>query len=73
MLEIECRYRPSQCRKCQFLDNMFIVWKAETWGQIPEVTCPVIGGAQPELTPSKRQKMGPGSSVAQLGFQTGIR
>ena len=29
-------------------------------GQVTEVTCPVIGRAQPELTPSKRQKMGPG-------------
>ena len=28
-------------------------------GQVTEVTCPVIGRAQPELTPSKRQKMGP--------------
>ena len=26
-----------------------------------EVTCPVFVGAQPELTPSKRQKMGPGA------------
>ena len=25
-------------------------------GQVTEVTCPVIGRAQPELTPSKRQK-----------------
>ena len=31
-------------------------------GQVTEVTCPVIGRAQPELTPSKRQKMGPGAS-----------
>ena len=30
-------------------------------GQVIEVTCPVIGRAQPELTPSKRQKTGPGS------------
>ena len=29
-------------------------------GQVTEVTCPVIGRAQPELTPSKRQKIGPG-------------
>ena len=29
-------------------------------GQVTKVTCPVIGRAQPELTPSKRQKMGPG-------------
>ena len=29
-------------------------------GQVTEVTCPVIGRAQPELTPSERQKMGPG-------------
>ena len=29
-------------------------------GQVTEVTCPVIGRAQPELSPSKRQKMGPG-------------
>ena len=29
-------------------------------GQVTEVTCPVIGRAQPELTPSKRQKTGPG-------------
>ena len=28
-------------------------------GQVIEVTCPVIGQAQPELTPSKRQKTGP--------------
>ena len=29
-------------------------------GHVTEVTCPVIGRAQPELTPSKRQKTGPG-------------
>ena len=29
-------------------------------GQVTEVTCPVIGRAQPELTPSKRQKTDPG-------------
>ena len=29
-------------------------------GQVTEVTCPVIGRAQTELTTSKRQKMGPG-------------
>ena len=29
-------------------------------GQVTEVTCPVIGCAQPGLTPSKRQKPGPG-------------
>ena len=28
-------------------------------GQVTEVTCPAIGRAQPELTPSKRQKTGP--------------
>ena len=28
-------------------------------GQVTSVTCPVIGRAQPELTPSKRQKTGP--------------
>ena len=28
-------------------------------GQVTEVTCPVIGWAQPKLTPSNRQKMGP--------------
>ena len=27
--------------------------------QVTEVTCPVIGRTQPELTPSKRHKMGP--------------
>ena len=32
-------------------------------GQVTEVTCPVIGRAQPELTKSKRQKMGPGLSI----------
>ena len=31
-------------------------------GRVTEVTCPVIGWAQPELTPSKRQKTGPGHS-----------
>ena len=29
-------------------------------GQVTEVTCPVIGRAQHELTPSKGQKTGPG-------------
>ena len=29
-------------------------------GQVTEVNCPVIGQAQPELTPSKRQKTSPG-------------
>ena len=29
-------------------------------GQVTEVTCPVIGRGQPELTPSKRQKTDPG-------------
>ena len=29
-------------------------------GQVTGVTCPVIGRAQPELTPGKRQKTGPG-------------
>ena len=31
-------------------------------GQVTKVTCPVIGWAQPELTPSKRQKTGPGDA-----------
>ena len=31
-------------------------------GQVTEVICPVIGRAQPELTPSKRQKTGPWQS-----------
>ena len=34
-------------------------------GQVTEVTCPVIGRAQPELTPSKRQK-GPVSRGSQV-------
>ena len=32
-------------------------------GQVTEVTCPVIGRAQSELTPSKIQKTGPGYSM----------
>ena len=31
--------------------------------QVTEVTCPVIGRAQPELTLSKRQKRGPDHSA----------
>ena len=34
-------------------------------GQVTEVTCPVIGRAQPELTPSKRQKTGPGLYISE--------
>ena len=30
---------------------------------VTEVTCPVIGQAQPELTPSKREKTGPGLKI----------
>ena len=33
-------------------------------GQVTEVTCPVIGRAQPELTPSKRQKAGPDHEIS---------
>ena len=32
-------------------------------GQVTEVTCPVIGQAQPELSLSKRQKIGPGNGL----------
>ena len=32
------------------------------YSQVIEVTCPVIGRAQPELTPSKRQKTGSGAA-----------
>ena len=32
-------------------------------GQVTEATCPVIGRAQPEITPSKRQKMGPDQRI----------
>ena len=35
-------------------------------GQVTEVTCPVIGRAQPELTPSKRQKTGPDQVMTQV-------
>ena len=35
-------------------------------GQVTEVTCPVIGRAQPELTPCKRQKTGPGSVIKRI-------
>ena len=37
-------------------------------GQLTEVTCPVIGGAQPELTPSKRQKTFPDPRSVQKLF-----
>ena len=37
-------------------------------GQVTEVACPVIGGAQPELTPSKRQETGPGQLLASQYF-----
>ena len=36
-------------------------------GQVTDVTCPVIGRAQPELSPSKRQKTGPGHELAMRG------
>ena len=35
-------------------------------GQVTEVTCPVIGRAQPELNLSKRQKTGPGVDETQI-------
>ena len=35
-------------------------------GQVTEVTCPVIGWAQPELTPSKRQKQAQKKEVSQI-------
>ena len=39
-------------------------------GQVTEVTCPVMGRAQPELTPSKRQKTAPG--IHCMGFYPSI-
>ena len=36
--------------------------------QVTEVTCPVIGWPQPELTPSKRQKTGPGLLTSKICF-----
>ena len=39
-------------------------------GQVTEVTCPVIGRAQPELTPSKRQKTGPGNGLVPDGTKS---
>ena len=35
-------------------------------GQVTEVTCPVIGRAQPQLTRSKRQKMGPEQTFEEI-------
>ena len=40
-------------------------------GQVTEVTCPVIGRAQPELTPGKRQKTGPGLASERHWTNTG--
>ena len=42
-------------------------------GQVTEVTCPVIGRAQPELTPRKRQKMGPGFESVTHGTYFGFQ
>ena len=45
--------------------------------QVTEVTCPVIGRTQPELTSSKRQNMGPDLQMScsdmtrMTGFQDG--
>ena len=39
-------------------------------GQVTEVTCPVIGRAEPELTLSKRQKTGPGEQTAIMPVST---
>ena len=36
-------------------------------GQVTKVTCPVIGWAQPERTPSKRPKTGPDGVRLQMG------
>ena len=37
-------------------------------GQVTEVTYPVIGRAQPELTPGKRQKTGPGGGGGRVSM-----
>ena len=41
-------------------------------GQVTEVTCPVIGRAQPELTPSKRQKTGPGDACIRQRIESSL-
>ena len=40
-------------------DHNNIGYRFTSWASFTEVTCPMIGWAQPELTLSKRQKMGP--------------
>ena len=42
-------------------------------GQVTELTCPVIGQAQPEITLSKRQKTGPGYRDSHFKDKTVIR
>ena len=46
-----------------FLFGVSSDYAQPTTGQFTEVTCPVIGRAQPELTLSKRQKTGPGNGL----------
>ena len=40
-------------------DNLMVIAVANVMLPYTEVTCPVIGWAQPELTPSQRQKTDP--------------
>ena len=63
----------SQCHFCWWPGPVFSLllrvssdYAQPITGQVTEVTCPVIGRAQPELTPSKRQKMGPGDASSSL-------
>ena len=50
---------------CSRLVFCLLLWVSSDYaqpitGQVTEVTCPVIGWAQPERTPTKWQKTGPG-------------
>ena len=53
---------------CLLLGTVSSEYAQPITGQVTEVTCPVIGRAQPELTPSKRQKSGPELILGQFTY-----
>ena len=57
----------------QFFIRVSLGYAQPITGQVTEVTCPVIGRAQPELIPSKRQKRDPEESTfSHIGTHYGI-
>ena len=65
--------KPVQHDMCPFFCLLLRVssdYAQPVTGHVTEVTCPVIGRAQPEFTPSKKQKTDPANHDLNVSLET---